>query len=210
MPARWADLGLAGFAGCVRFRRRFGYPGQIDSHERVWLTCAGLADTADVSLNGVPLAENQDGSRPFEFEVTSLLGLRNEVQFDVTGRPDGGLWGEVALEVRCAAFLRNVRPVVHAGPGSPTLEVHGEVVGPADGPLELYAILNRFTVAYATVTPQPVGEPFALVGADVPAERWGGEEGGPATLQIDLVNGASVWYTWSRELSLEAPSAPGL
>src|SRR2546423_260705 len=68
MPGRWADMGLAEFAGSARFRRRFGYPGAIDADERVWLTCAGVADTADVSLNGVLLAERI--SAPFEFEVT--------------------------------------------------------------------------------------------------------------------------------------------
>ena len=35
LPCRWAEGGLTDFAGRVRFRRRFGYPGRIDAHERV-------------------------------------------------------------------------------------------------------------------------------------------------------------------------------
>src|SRR5262245_97069 len=38
LPCRWADGGLGDFRGPVRFRRRFGYPGRLDAHERVWLT----------------------------------------------------------------------------------------------------------------------------------------------------------------------------
>jgi beta-galactosidase/beta-glucuronidase len=102
MPCRWSEGGLPDFAGRVRFRRRFGYPGRIDANERVWLTFAGAASVADVSLNGRFLGRHEGADEPFEFEVTSLLRDRNELIVEVespTG--DGGLWGEVALEIRC-------------------------------------------------------------------------------------------------------------
>src|SRR5438128_996759 len=38
MPCHWLTGDLADFTGRVRFRRRFGYPGQIDAHARVWPT----------------------------------------------------------------------------------------------------------------------------------------------------------------------------
>src|SRR5579872_2491485 len=81
MPCRWADVGLA---GPVRCRRRFGYPGNVDADERVWLTCTGLSDTANVSLNDTALASRQ--TAPFEFDVTDLLGRRNELRLDVESR----------------------------------------------------------------------------------------------------------------------------
>src|SRR5262245_58836427 len=59
MPCAWAEGGLTGFAGRVRFRRRFGYPGTIDAYERVWLTFAGVRDFADVALNGTPLGRRE-------------------------------------------------------------------------------------------------------------------------------------------------------
>src|SRR6266581_1383182 len=68
MPCAWGDGPLAGFAGRVRFRRRFGYPGRLDAHERVWLTFAGASDRAAVSLNGTPLGRHE-GPGGFEFEV---------------------------------------------------------------------------------------------------------------------------------------------
>src|SRR5438477_13088651 len=52
LPCRWGEGGLADFAGRVRFRRRFGLPRQLDAHERVWLTFAGVDGVAWLSLNG--------------------------------------------------------------------------------------------------------------------------------------------------------------
>jgi len=102
MPSRWRDQGLPGFSGKVRFRRHFGYPGRIDYFERVWLTFAGLTGTADIRLNGHRLGSGK-AEEPFEFEVTSLLQNRNVLEVEVAGPEDGGLWGEVALEIRCVA-----------------------------------------------------------------------------------------------------------
>src|SRR5262245_52618911 len=105
MPRRWKDGGLAGYSGTVWFRRRFGYPGRLDSYERVWLTFAGIEGTADISLNGHALGRFTE--TPFELEVTSLLGKRNELVILVSCDNDaGGLWGEVALDIRCSAYLR--------------------------------------------------------------------------------------------------------
>src|SRR5262245_54897153 len=73
LPCRWGEGGLAGFAGMVRFVRRFGYPGRIDDYERVWLTCDGLTGRASVSLNGRVLGSPDHPSDGFEYEVTPLL-----------------------------------------------------------------------------------------------------------------------------------------
>jgi len=183
LPCRWADAGLADFAGRVRFRRRFGYPGRLDGDERVWLTCAGLSDTADVRLNDTALAERQ--TAPFEFDVTALLRARNELEMDVEGGADGGVWGEVALEIRCTAFLRGAT-VRRTADG---IEVSGEVVGVAERPLELYLLLDHRQAAYQVVEPAPEGRPFRLVGT------CSEEDAGPQSVQVDLVNGATVWYT---------------
>src|SRR5262245_62144083 len=107
MPARWGEGGLRGFAGRVRFRRRLGFPGQIDQEERVWLTFAGLEGQAEVRLNGQFLGRRDGALGPFEFEVTPLLQVRNELQVEVEAPDDsGGLWGDVALEIRRTAYLR--------------------------------------------------------------------------------------------------------
>jgi hypothetical protein len=191
LPCRWAKGGLTGFGGRVRFRRRFGYPGRIDAYERVWLTFAGADDRAEVWLNDsrLGLRESKDG--PFEFEVTELLRGRNELVIEVDGTAErGGLWGEVALEVRCTAFLRNVR----VGLDGTELRVTGEVVGTAERPLELYVIHQRSTVAYATVEPAAGGQPFRLTACGLTV-------GVGSAVQVDLVNGATVWYTTQQEVA---------
>jgi hypothetical protein len=192
MPCRWSEAGLACLGGRVRCRRRFGFPGRIDPHERVWLTVAGVSDRAAIALNGTELG-GAEGAAPAEFDVTALLLARNELIAEVEGPAEsGGLWGEVALEVRCTAFLRDVRAWV----GRAELHVTGTVVGSADGPLDLYAILGRRPLVEGRVSAEPAGRGFHLQ-APVPEM---GQEGQPLTVQVDLVNGATVWYTMVQEL----------
>ncbi len=197
LPCRWADGGLPDFTGRVRFRRRFGCPGQIDDWERVWLTFEGAPDRAVVRLNGADLGEHAgDGS--FEFDATRLLRLRNELVVDVDGTAErGGLWGETALEVRCTAFLREVRVWVEGA----DLHAAGLVVGEAERPLDLYVLLDGSTTAYTTVAAAPAGTPFHII-ADRPPPP-----GQPAVVQVDLVNGAVVWYTGALELPASGQAA---
>src|SRR5262245_14939022 len=101
----WQREELPGLPGHRRFRRRFGYPGRLDEHERVWLTFAGVAAPATIALNGRPFGEGQGA---FEFEVTGDLLARNELVADVPSR-DAALFGVVALEIRASAFLHGVR-----------------------------------------------------------------------------------------------------
>ena len=123
VPCQLADLGLAG--ADVLLTRKFGYPGRIDSQERVWLTFAPMEGVATISLNGQQLGEVRDG--PFESDVTALLGPRN--QLDVQLR--GIRIGEVAMEIRATAFLEEVR--VRRADGK--LQVEGKVAGTCADPL---------------------------------------------------------------------------
>jgi hypothetical protein len=208
MPCRWADGGLTDFRGCVRFRRRFGYPGRIDAHERVWLVFEGVVDRAEVRLNEEVLGEHA-GDGPFEFEVTSRLRPRNELSVEVDGDERGGLPGEVALEVRCLAFLRNLdvtATAVHAGV---SLDVRGELVGVDERALELYVLFDRATVGYFPVRAVRGSEPFRFTLENLPLAGGPGKEGktGTAVVQVDLVNAATVWYTMSSEIRLSGASA---
>ena len=190
MPCRWGEGGLGDFAGRVRFRRRFSWPSRIDAPERVWLIFAGVEGNAAVSLNGQLLGTRKGCDTPFEWDVTGLLQARNDLVVEVEapgGR--GGLWGEVALEVRCTAFLRKVRWRTVAEEAGLRLEVTGEVVGTSERPLELYALLGNRTVLYATVAAAPEGRPFELRSEVIEAPG-----GGPQAVRIELVNGAVVWY----------------
>jgi hypothetical protein len=198
MPCRWREAGWVEFRGQVRCRRRFGYPGRIDAHERVWLTFAGVADSADIWLNGQLLGHRERSDCPFEFDVTAVLQARNELLVEVISADDrGGLEGEVALEIRCAAYLRSVRLEVSRVGEAVRVTATGQVVGVCERPLELYLIVDRSTAAYATVEASPEGQPFHLVSEEVGI----GREESP-TARVELVNVGTVWYTV--EMSLRA------
>jgi hypothetical protein len=189
MPCRWHEGGLTDFTGRVRFRRRFGYPGQIDAYERVWLTFEGAEDSAEIWLNGRHLGRYDKKGEPFAVEVTALLERRNELTVEVEGTSDrGGLWGEVALEVRCTAYLRGVRVWLEETSTGQELHVTGEVVGTAERPLDLYVLGERSTLAYDTVVALPEGQAFHLRSGPVP----------PGTVRIELVHAATVWYVVER------------
>jgi hypothetical protein len=195
MPCRWGEAGLAGFDGRVRFRRRFGYPGRIDAHERVWLTFDGIAGEAEIRLNDHLLGRRSTPQQKeaFEFDVTSLLRARNELVVDVVGTARSGLWGEVALEVRCAAFLSDLHRFTVSKTDGVDLHVIGRVVGTAERPLELYVVLDQSVAAYQVISATPEGQPFEIVVPNVAAA---------SAVKVDLVNGATVWYTSEAEWSL--------
>lgn len=200
MPCRLGEGGLKHFDGRVRLVRHFGYPGRIDEFERVWLTFAGVAGNHTVWLNGTCLDSCQ------ECDVTDLLKARNELRVEIEGDQQAGLVGEVALEVRCTAFLRNVR-LEWSSTERGELHVRGEVMGTSAGPLELYLIIERRTVAYAAATATPNAWPFDLVATDFDAASFGTDW---PVVKLDLVQGASVWYTWeqlaSRPTTPETPA----
>ncbi len=184
MPGRWQDQ-LGDIGGPVRLTRKFGYPGTIDDYERVWLTIAGVAGRAEVSLNGHALGilENEPG----EYDVTQRLGERNRLEVVVHAPAGHGWLDEVAMEIRCRAYLRRVRAWQVPANDGIILHVAGEAVGVADQPLELYALADQATVAYDSVTPAPEGQPFSLRTEPMPPPRT-------PLARVDLVCGAVIWY----------------
>jgi hypothetical protein len=196
----WGERGLAGFPGRVRFRRRFGVPRQIDAHERVWAT-GRASDPVEVWLNDDLLGRHATPGTPFEFPVSIPLHDRNELVIEVeSATPDGGLTGEVALEIRCAAYLQSVEVVAQSVEGRTAVVVTGEVVGECERPLDLYVLLNGRNLAYQTVVARPDGQPF-----DVRFDPYAlTPELGTADnhVRVELVNGATVWYALERAVSI--------
>jgi hypothetical protein len=191
MPCRWRETPLGEFVGTVRCRRRFGLPRRIDAHERVWLTLAGLSNAAAIWLNGTLLGRHA-GTAPLAFEVTAYLRDRNEVLVEVesTSGADGP-WGEVALEVRCTAYLQTMRAWWTTATAGAILHAAGEVVGDAERPLDLYLLHAGQTLACTSIVARSAGQPFALTSEPLPADQEHGE------VRVELVNGGSLWYQWT-------------
>jgi hypothetical protein len=182
MPGRFADIGLTGVRGEVRFTRKFGYPGKADPEfEHLWLTCEGCTDCRAVRLNGTLLSEAPGES--FAFDVSRLLGERNLLEITIDSTSDAaGIWGDAALEIRKDAYLSNVR----VEPVGPTLIVTGAVVGTGPHPLELYTLLNQRHADYRTIAPCPAGTPFRIELADVPPQV--------ENVRVELIYVSEIWY----------------
>ncbi len=182
MPCRWADAGLTGFRGSVRFVRKFGYPGKADPElEHIWLTCDGCTGCREVRVNGQQLAPPVNDS--FSYDVSSLLTARNQLEVVVQGdTDDAGLWGDVALEMRRDAFLKDV----HVNRSGDVGSVAGNVVGTAPRPLELYTLVDHHHVDYRTIEPNVIGTPFHIELANLPSVD--------ATLRIELIHISEIWY----------------
>jgi len=200
VPGHWQDGGLAGFTGRVRFRRPFGYPGRIDDNERVWITLEKVQGSSEISLNGRLLANEGRSFDYKEFEVTSLLRVRNELIVEVEDlEGKGGLRGEVALEVRNLAFLRSVK-VIQEKPGC--LCVSGEVAGPWEGPLEIYVVWGRRNVGYSLVHASEEGTNFRIEAVIPPLDGDSSEANDPVpdSVRVELIQGAIVWYSVDRKI----------
>jgi hypothetical protein len=202
LPCRWADVAL-GFTGAVVFRRRFGLPRQIDEWERVWLTCERVEGRSDWRLNDAEVAATAALEGSWEAEVTTLLRDRNELVVRVEGdERDSGLYGEVALEVRCRAYLRGVRVYVHPTEVGWVVHVTGGVVSehPAD-PLELYLLIDGKNHDYSRLQSDQWETPFQFM-----AQVEGKQAGEKVTVRVDLVNGATIWHTVELTAELGEPS----
>jgi hypothetical protein len=95
----------------------------------------------------------------------------------------------VDVVVRGAGFLRGVGLWIVAG----LVLGGGVVVGVAEGPLELYLVVDRRPASYATITTSSAGEPFQL---QAPAPQ-----GGAFGVKLELVQGASAWHSVEQVLS---------
>lgn len=209
MPCLWTEAGLADFCGRVRFRRRFGVPRKLDDFERVWLTLSGAKPGAEISLNGRLHGLFDGKADALEFDVTQALQERNELVIELEKKDEtSGPWTDVALEIRCLAFLRDIRLGATLGGENARLHVTGTVAGETELPLEIYVILGRFTIAYQTV--RAGNAPFQICSEELPPARWQVSEIGAGPCQnvrVELVQGSVRWYTWEQAFDFTSIAA---
>ena len=90
--------------------------------------------------------------------------------------------GEVALEIRGQAWLANVAATMAGG----RVTIRGVLKGQADAPLDLYAIMGRFTVIQKRIEASPPGRPFEFTSEPLPAGQL------ESTVRIELVQGSNI------------------
>lgn len=204
LPGPWTDTPLAGMNGDLRLRRRFSWLARLEPSERLWVTLERVPGLVAVCLNGVGLQPSRDPDGLLELDITDRVEHRNElelvVRLPVTGDKP---WGDVALEVRCRAYLRGVRMRIERAANLARLQVSGAVIGTAERPLELYALLDGANVLYATVEAAPEGRPFSFISEPLTLPISGVHQG-----RVELVHGAVVW--WAEEHPVDTLAAsPG-
>lgn len=193
---------LSQFRRPMVLERSFGYPGQIDVEERVWLTFPRFPGIQTIRLNDQSLTSQPSGETALEFDVTERLKPRNCLRMELAGDSVQGYLGEVALEIRCLAYLHNINLKWSLDPEARGLTITGKVVGPSTETLELYAILNRRSIGYQKIQASPEGEPFTLVAGPSELEKYRANPQDKSLVQIDLVKGGQVWYTRVEEFQL--------
>jgi len=85
VPGLWEAQGLLELDGVATYRRRF----RVDDAGGCWtLRFGAVMDTAEVTLNGVPVGGNDLAFTSFELDVTAALSEgENELVVKVTDRP---------------------------------------------------------------------------------------------------------------------------
>jgi len=105
MPGDWSPICGVGFAGRVRFRRRFHWPSPLTPRERLRLVFDEIVGSAHLHLNETDLGAIAAGGTPASFEITHVLQPTNVLIVEITHIPSpdsavaGGIPGEVRLEV---------------------------------------------------------------------------------------------------------------
>src|SRR5262249_25381545 len=145
------------------------------------------------------LANVAISSVPFEIEVTGKLLDRNELWLDIHyDHPEGGgLCGDVALEIRALAWLRDLHVTLQQSGESAILHLEGIVMGRSDSPLDFFAILDRSTILQQTILSESIGAKFHFQSSEIPVD------GLEHTLLVELVHGSNVWYTEEQTILLK-------
>ena len=207
IPANWRGTTLDGFRGRVRWRRNFHSPRSLEPDERLWIVFEGVDYFADVALNGTPLGRHEGYFEPFEYEVTSLVGPRNELVVDVDcpaeavpgeqrlirGSRDAaessgaGIWQDVALEVRSLAFLRDVFIQAEVDGSTGKITASGKVVGEPGVPLGLDLSLDNEAKVGQKLKASATGVDFRVEATIDGAELWWPQNlGTPRTYVVEL------------------------
>jgi beta-mannosidase len=193
IPATYRGTTLDGFRGRVRWRRRFHAPRTLDAHERLWIRFHGIDYLADVRLNDTPLGCHEGYFDPFSFDITQHVRPNNELVVDVScpatkaaGNPwlcrgsldsrvpdfVGGIWRDVALEVRSIAWLESVvvRSRLHEGRGYVAFD--GTVQAADEASVELDLSVGGAWVAKQRVAATRQGTRFTIEAALDRVSLW--------------------------------------
>lgn len=204
VPSDWGHEVGAEFRGRVRYRRSFNPPGTLEAHERLWLIVEGVDARGVVSLNGTRLGEVAGYAVSSSFDITRLVGPRNEIVLDVELPADnralrpgremlpGGPIGEVRLEVRSPSFIESLalwsRPEADGGGFAVSGRIEGEAVNHG------FAIVIGGCDRELAYIEARVGEPFMATFRTDDFPVWTPSRTFTVPVEIKLLEGSeSAW-----------------
>jgi beta-galactosidase/beta-glucuronidase len=215
VPCDWGTVLGTDFRGRVGYRRSFNAPATLDPHERLWLVVEGADARGGVWVNGAGLGDVPGYAVWSAFDVTSLVGPRNEIRLEVDlpagaaalrpGRENlaGGPIGEVRLEVRSAQFLEGLAVFSCGEREEPHLAIRGRIAGePTQASLAVVIGAGDRELAY--LEPR-LGSEFEaeFSAADVPV--WTPDRPVTAPVEIKLLEGGSSVWRHIVETGFRAP-----
>jgi len=140
VPSDWGATLGTNFRGRVAYRRSFNPPA-LDPHERLWLVVEGADAQGTVWLNGVQVGQVLGRAGSGTFDITRLVGPRNEIVLEIDLSADdapprpgrehlpGGPIGEVRLEVRSERFVDQLALWSCGEADDPHLAIRGSILG---------------------------------------------------------------------------------
>lgn len=84
---------------------------RVEPGQRLWVEAPGIADQADLWLDGAYLGDQDDYFRRHSYDITDLAGLAesHDLVLEVNGGEHAGVWQPVSLRTTGAAHVRAVR-----------------------------------------------------------------------------------------------------
>lgn len=110
LPDEWSAVpGLDASRG-VLVRSRFATPAMEDG-ERLWVEAGGIADQADLWLDGAYLGDQDDYFRAHSYDITDLSRLadEHELLLEVNGGDHAGIWRPVELRTTGPVHVDSLR-----------------------------------------------------------------------------------------------------
>lgn len=205
LPSDWDSTLGPNFHGRVLLRRRFGVPGQLDPHERVWLLVDLPGAGAQFRINGHQINASPETQLFHQFDVTDRLQSRNELELEIRrdavsrsgqqeiGSAEPRRFPDVRLEIRSSHFVDRLSVEVCATESDCKLHLSGRVVGDASDDLALVVTLAGRELAYQQLDANPW---FVVTAAadGIPAWLDADARRNPPQLEIRLLQrGNRLW-----------------
>jgi hypothetical protein len=169
----------------------------------LFLTIWGMEPGGMVRLNGETLGDVWGHGRGAAWDITDWIARRNELQIAVPELADdklGGIFGEVALEVRASDWIESLALEVTGEPGAEALWIAVNVAGIAtDRPLELLLRCDGRDAGALDVSRGPFCAPLPVSG--MAAWEPGKKAQRMTEFEVRLLQGGScVWSATRRTL----------